>query len=134
MPFLRRICPPRLLSCDNVACSTNGDLTHCGSNIRCCDLATGPSYPNSAGPFTQSEHLHAAVLRPIAAAGMNFPGRTESLSIFQSHHRADAIRIPCRAVEPHAQPWFGALVPKQFRGAAILGHGQIHSTVPVEVA
>src|SRR5882762_10047470 len=70
------------------------------------NLASGPADPDLARRFRPAEHLDYAILRPIAAAGMDFAHCSLLCSEFQPELRTDSEGIARRTFESHAKSRF----------------------------
>src|SRR3974390_1450731 len=42
------------------------------------DLSARPAHPDAGGALRKTKHAHGAILRPVAAAGMDFPHGTQA--------------------------------------------------------
>ena len=80
------------------------------------------------------QDLHWAVLRPVAAAGMNFPSRARAITGLESQNGTHAGRISRRADQPNAQSRLGALIAIQDCRGRILGHGEVHATITIIIS
>src|SRR5881396_330250 len=83
--------------------------------------------------FPRAHDLHGAVLRPVAAAGMDLSERSLPLATDEPQLRPDPLWVARRPFEPDAQARLGPQVVIQLGLRSILGHHQIHPPVLIVV-
>src|SRR5713101_2882526 len=73
-------------------------------------VATRPADPDPLRQLGAGQHLHSAVLRPIARASMDFAGRAQSPRCQEPHGSPNSAGIARWAFEPDSQSRLRALI------------------------
>src|SRR5579883_55193 len=102
---------------------------HCGRGY-----AAGPANPNFRWGFGSSQHLPNTVLRPVAAANMNFPRGPHAARELQPHNSTDSVPVPFGSHQPNAQPRLRRFIMKEPRFRPVLSDNQVHSGIAIVVA
>src|SRR5437667_184320 len=95
-----------------------------------------PANPQGDGSFARfhAEHLHRAILRPVAGSAVDSPrGTARTIIVGDPQHRADPVRVPRAAAEAHAQPGTGVFVVIELGFPPVLRHNEIGPAVPVVI-
>ena len=64
---------------------------------------------------------------------MDLTSRTHAVSVDESHHSSDRIRIPCRPNQPDPESGLRKHIPEEFCLIAVLRDDQIYTAVTVIV-